>query len=113
MAQNDFDLTARRREFHRVVKQVPGDLSEPNRVALNYQNLRIENNRKSDRLSFHFGAHIQAINESSGIAASRCQKNIFWVHNDSGDDAFIFAINAAGDDLGTWKIPGAVRFRAG
>ena len=45
------------------------------------------------------------ITESSGIAASKCQDNVFWTHNDSGDDAFIFAINAAGDDLGTWKMP--------
>ena len=47
------------------------------------------------------------ITESSGIAASGCQKNIFWVHNDSGDDAYIYAMNAAGDDLGTWKLQGA------
>ncbi len=44
------------------------------------------------------------ITESSGIAASRCQSNIFWTHNDSGDDAFVFAINGTGDLLGTWKV---------
>ncbi|MEO6655533.1 MAG: hypothetical protein ABIO36_05580 [Pyrinomonadaceae bacterium] len=47
------------------------------------------------------------ITESSGLAASPCQNNVFWTHNDSGDDAFIFAINASGDNLGTWKIPNA------
>lgn len=47
------------------------------------------------------------ITESSGIAASKCQKKILWTHNDSGDDAFVFAINPAGDDLGTWKLPNA------
>ena len=47
------------------------------------------------------------ITESSGVAASKCQKNILWTHNDSGDDAYIYAINAAGDDLGTWKLPNA------
>ena len=45
------------------------------------------------------------ITESSGIAASRCQDGVLWTHNDSGDDAFIFAINKAGDNLGTWKVP--------
>ncbi len=47
------------------------------------------------------------INESSGIAASRCQADVFWTHNDSGDDAFIFAINAKGEKRGTWKVSGA------
>ena len=47
------------------------------------------------------------ITESSGIAASRCQNGVLWTHNDSGDDAFIFAINFKGDNLGTWKIPNA------
>src|SRR5205823_7980777 len=50
------------------------------------------------------------ITESSGLAASKCQENVFWTHNDSGDDAFIFAINAAGDDLGTWKVPNATNY---
>lgn len=45
------------------------------------------------------------ITESSGIAASRCQDGVLWTHNDSGDDAFIFAINKEGENLGTWKIP--------
>jgi hypothetical protein len=44
------------------------------------------------------------ITESSGIAASKCQPGVYWTHNDSGDDAFIFAINERGDDLGTWRV---------
>jgi hypothetical protein len=47
------------------------------------------------------------IYESSGIAASRCQTDVFWTHNDSGDDAFIFAINGRGEKLGTWRVAGA------
>ncbi len=47
------------------------------------------------------------ISESSGLAASRCQSDVLWTHNDSGDDAFIYAINAKGDPLGTWKVEGA------
>jgi len=47
------------------------------------------------------------ITESSGIAASRCQSNVLWTHNDSGDEAYIFAINSAGDSLGTWKVQDA------
>ena len=39
------------------------------------------------------------IKESSGLAASRCQTDVLWTHNDSGDDAFIFAINAKGEPL--------------
>ncbi len=47
------------------------------------------------------------ITESSGVAASLCQSGVLWTHNDSGDDAFIFAINMKGDHLGTWRVSGA------
>jgi hypothetical protein len=42
--------------------------------------------------------------EASGLAASKCQPGVFWTHNDSGDDAFLFAINTAGENLGTWRV---------
>ncbi len=48
-----------------------------------------------------------AITESSGIAASRCQNNVLWTHNDSGDEAFIYALNSTGKSLGTWKVTNA------
>lgn len=47
------------------------------------------------------------VTESSGIAASKCQSGVFWTHNDSGDDAFIFAIDKSGNNLGTWKVAAA------
>ncbi len=47
------------------------------------------------------------ITESSGIVASRCNQNVFWTHNDSGGNAFIFALNKQGKKLGTWKVSGA------
>ena len=50
------------------------------------------------------------LTEASGIAASKCQPGVFWTHNDSGNDAYIFAINAAGDNLGTWRVKDAENF---
>jgi hypothetical protein len=47
------------------------------------------------------------IKEASGLAVSKCQPGVLWTHNDSGDDAFIFAISTTGKNLGTWKINGA------
>ncbi len=47
------------------------------------------------------------IKESSGLAASKCAENVFWTHNDSGDDAFIFAIDAKGKKLATYKVQNA------
>ena len=47
------------------------------------------------------------ITESSGIAASRCQSNVLWTHNDSGDEAFIYALSPTGASLGTWKVTNA------
>ncbi|MEQ1921936.1 MAG: hypothetical protein ABL952_05465 [Pyrinomonadaceae bacterium] len=50
------------------------------------------------------------ITESSGIAASRCQSGVLWTHNDSGDDAFIFALSMTGESLGTWKVQNAQNY---
>ena len=47
------------------------------------------------------------ITESSGFVASRCQTNVFWTHNDSGDGAFVFALDAAGAHLGVWAVKAA------
>jgi hypothetical protein len=47
------------------------------------------------------------IDESSGIAVSRCQNDVMWTHNDSDEGPFIFAINSAGENLGTWKVTNA------
>lgn len=44
------------------------------------------------------------IAESSGLAASRCQEGILWTHNDSGDDAYIYALDLEGNNKGTWRI---------
>ncbi len=44
------------------------------------------------------------IQEASGIAASRKNKSVLWVHNDSGNSAQIFAINYIGELLGTFLI---------
>ncbi|MET0285185.1 MAG: hypothetical protein ABW352_11975 [Polyangiales bacterium] len=37
------------------------------------------------------------LDEVSGMAASRRQRDLFWVHNDSGDDARIFAVRRDGE----------------
>jgi hypothetical protein len=47
------------------------------------------------------------INESSGIAASRCQSGVFWTHNDSGDGPYIYAFDEKGAALGIWRVDGA------
>jgi len=49
-----------------------------------------------------------AINEASGIAASKKNINVLWTHNDSGDSARIFAINNDGEHLGVYTIGNAV-----
>jgi hypothetical protein len=47
------------------------------------------------------------LNEISGITASRRSADIYWVHNDSGDRPRIFAVNARGDLLATFRVVGA------
>jgi hypothetical protein len=48
-----------------------------------------------------------ALDETSGIAASRRTAGVYWVHNDSGDTARVFAIGADGRDLGEYALGGA------
>lgn len=49
----------------------------------------------------------ELIKEASGIAASRRNPGVLWVHNDSGDSARIYALNSAGKLLRTFHINGA------
>jgi hypothetical protein len=48
-----------------------------------------------------------AIKEASGIAASRRVNDVWWVHNDSGDTARVFAIGTNGQTLGEYALAGA------
>ena len=48
-----------------------------------------------------------AITEASGIAASRKNPEVLWLHNDSGDSARVFAVNHAGEYLGEYALSGA------
>lgn len=48
-----------------------------------------------------------AINESSGIVASRANPGLYWTHNDSGDGPNIYAVDERGARRGTWRVKGA------
>lgn len=48
-----------------------------------------------------------AINESSGIVASRANPGLYWTHNDSGDGPNIYALDEHGARRGTWRVRGA------
>ena len=47
------------------------------------------------------------ITETSGIVASRQNGGVFWIHNDSGDSARLFAIKRSGELIGIYNISGA------
>ncbi len=46
------------------------------------------------------------LEEISGIAASRKNPGVFWVHNDAGNAAKIYAIGAGGEHLGAVTLSG-------
>ncbi|HEX2270258.1 MAG TPA: hypothetical protein VHH35_12010 [Pyrinomonadaceae bacterium] len=48
-----------------------------------------------------------AINESSGLAASRLTPNVYWTHNDSGDGPFVYAFDSTGESRGVFRVAGA------
>lgn len=49
----------------------------------------------------------ELITESSGIAASRRRHDLFWTHNDSGDEPLLYAFDRHGRALGTFAVTGA------
>lgn len=48
-----------------------------------------------------------AITETSGIVESPTQPGVYFVHNDSGDAARFFAVDASGALLATYRLDGA------
>ena len=48
-----------------------------------------------------------AIDESSGLVASRTNPGLYWTHNDSGDGPNIYALDERGAHRGTWRVKGA------
>lgn len=44
------------------------------------------------------------VKESSGIAVSRTHAGVLWTHNDSGDDAYVYATDLAGADRGVVRV---------
>jgi hypothetical protein len=49
----------------------------------------------------------QSVKESSGLAASKRNPDMFWTHNDSGDGPFIYAFDRGGKHRGVWRVSGA------
>ena len=49
-----------------------------------------------------------ALDEISGLAASRAHANILWGHNDAGNVATLYAIGLDGGDGGAVFVPGAL-----
>lgn len=47
------------------------------------------------------------ITESSGIVDSKCNANVLWTHNDSGDGNYVYALDKQGAKLGTFRVSGA------
>lgn len=56
------------------------------------------------------GTIYAGLSEISGIAPSRDQLDVLWVHEDSGNTPYLYAINPQGKSLGKWKISSADRF---
>ncbi len=50
--------------------------------------------------------HAKDLTEISGIVLSRQNKNVIWAHNDSGDQARIFALRTDGKPLGVFRLEG-------
>lgn len=49
----------------------------------------------------------EAIREASGLAASALHAGTYWLHNDSGDEARLFAVDSTGALRATVRIAGA------
>ena len=65
----------------------------------------------ADEFVLNYGKPVQLaklkhnkIKESSGIAASQLDANLFWTHNDSGDKARLYCFDRNGSHKGTCKV---------
>ena len=47
------------------------------------------------------------LDEVSGLAQSRTNPDVFWIHNDSGDQPRVYAVNRDGALLGSYTLAGA------
>jgi hypothetical protein len=65
----------------------------------------------ADAISFSNGITVAKLpaflDEVSGLAQSRTNPGVFWVHNDSGDEPRIYAVGRSGTWLGTYTLAGA------
>src|SRR5689334_13067270 len=48
-----------------------------------------------------------ALSESSGLTASPTREGVFYTHNDTGNPAFLFAIDRNGRSIGAYEVKGA------
>lgn len=48
--------------------------------------------------------------ESSGLVASRRNPGVLWTHNDSGDGAYLYCLDARIKSCGVWRVTGAQAF---
>ena len=62
-------------------------------------------------VSFSAGVEVAKLpaflDEVSGLAQSRTNRGVFWVHNDSGDEPRVYAVGRSGAWLGTYTLAGA------
>jgi len=49
----------------------------------------------------------KAVDESSGVVASRRNPGLFWTHNDSGDGPLLYSFDRRGRRRGVWRVAGA------
>lgn len=52
----------------------------------------------------------RAIDESSGLVASRRNPGLLWTHNDSGDDPDVYCVDLQARTCGVWRVTGAEAF---
>ncbi len=64
-------------------------------------------NRLALSVSGNVSSGSTKLEEISGVVASRKQNGVYWVHNDSGDSARFFALNASGGLIGTYNLSGS------
>lgn len=50
----------------------------------------------------------ERINEASGMAMSNRRDDMIWIHNDSGDGPFLYAVSTTGKSLGRVQLVGII-----
>lgn len=84
----------------------PAQSRAPNALAQSISTTEVTSNNASSGTTETYVINGLPITESSGLARSNLNKNLFWTHNDSGGNVALYALTNEGSHVATFNVQG-------